>query len=173
LGRIAFLLQDRFHIDMEVFTGPDDFVFLHDETQVSATLNKFKQQVEKDKIEPSHERLERSSPILQKNIKMLEQIGCKTVLVPGVFLLRKQVGKGISIGESIHFMNGLVLEGENPHFITNGTNRDSLGSLLEKEFLQKIYDVCPSLRVSFIKGDLPNILNLDDGGLNCMTSIEN
>lgn len=93
-NRIAILGQESFHIDMEIFVGPKDperpdhnFVFLHDEEKSLQIQNKigflnapFFYRTKAHSLE----RLESSRQRLEKNIQILENIGCTPVRVPGL-----------------------------------------------------------------------------------------
>ncbi|MDP1608132.1 MAG: hypothetical protein Q8L98_02320 [Chlamydiales bacterium] len=87
LSQIVFIWQKRFHIDTEFFVGPDNTVFLHDE---SKTLD-LQQDIKKNYYVPLFRRttayceqeLEPSQERLQKNVEILKAFGCNPVLIPG------------------------------------------------------------------------------------------
>lgn len=168
LDRIAFVLQDRFHIDLEIFAGPGDTIFLHDESQVLSLQKELDPKMApflEETVKHSEERLERAMWILKKNQIILQGIGCKPVAVPGVLDSTKKEEK------TVNFMNGILFDGQKPHYITNGIVRNSLCQHIENDFLARVKQACPSLHVHFIDRWLPKLIAKSDGGLHCITSI--
>ena len=104
LERIAFIFQERFHIDMELFSisRPEgDLVFLHDE--------KYMLDVQQD-IDPDSRKapflLTKTLPyslshiqinqrIVEYNIEELKKIDCKAIRVPGVLTAQYNEGDEI------------------------------------------------------------------------------
>lgn len=168
IQRIAFVYQERFHIDMELFAGPDDFVFLHDEEQMLHLQKKIpppQAPFIQETIKHSEKSFERCKAMLQKNCEILQKIGCKPVLVPGV------LDSTENPGEVINFMNGILLDGDKPYFLTNGTDGSPTALFFAEEFLDAVAKVCPALQVVMVDSNLPETLALYEGGLNCMTTI--
>lgn len=104
LDRIAFVLQETFHIDMELFPIPnrqtgEDLVFLHDEQQMFEIQEKIDCQkmpfIEKT-LKYSKDRLGPSQFLLEENTKALEKIGCRAVPVPGVLTALYHEGEDYS-----------------------------------------------------------------------------
>ncbi len=85
--RIAYIFQTQFHIDMEVFVGPNDAVFIHDEAQMLALQKRVdikKMPFLQRTLNFSNERLKQSQILLQENTKILKSIDCQVIPVPGV-----------------------------------------------------------------------------------------
>ncbi len=85
--RTAYIFQSKFHIDMEVFVGPNDCVFIHDETQMlelQEAVDAEKMPFLKRTLEFSRRHLEDSQILIEENTAILQGIGCNVVPVPGV-----------------------------------------------------------------------------------------
>jgi len=172
--QIAFLTQENFHIDLEVFAGPEDVVFVHDEESAISIIEERQKKGERERpilesyLKNAHSRLDRSLAMRAKNQKAIESIGCRVVRVAGDFI-------GPQSEHRINFMNGLFLNDRHkPHFITNGTPSTSLNHYIKSEFLERIEAASPQLKVLFVDDQnarLPRSLGDAHGGVNCMTWI--
>jgi|GEM_PF-6310722 len=152
LNRIAFLAQSRFHIDMEVFPGPKDTVFIHSEllsqnvTQRDASLQKYHKE--------SMNRITANQAAIEANREELIKLGLKPILVPGIY---EAPGK-----PTINFMNGLFVRPD--LFLTN----DPIKAYWAKETFKEI--TRPHFTVEFIgDGILETILTNNAAGLRCLT----
>ncbi|MBX9744095.1 MAG: hypothetical protein K2X08_02655 [Chlamydiales bacterium] len=84
--RIAYILQNNFHIDMEVFPGPDDTIFMHSERKMLKVQEKIgimKMPFLTRTMEYSRRYEAYAEQLFKLNTKIIEAIGCKTVPVPG------------------------------------------------------------------------------------------
>ncbi len=103
LERIAFVFHERFHIDMELFAGPNDCVFLHDEALMAEWKKKLPIPCSflKNIYQYSESHLALNQKILEENTRILERIGCKVIRVPGVLTAEFEEGS-ISYSELIN-----------------------------------------------------------------------
>ncbi len=196
LERIAFVFQERLHIDMELFVGPDDHVFLHDE----ALMQELQQKISvffpfsKNTSQYSASHLAINQKILEENTKILERIGCKAARVPGVLTAEFEEGSIFSphlmnewLGEEtpfskederprfvylLNFMNGLFFSDPEPRWISAGPPKGHLmTNFVKKAFKQAIQVHCPELRFSLLRTvHLSKRLTIGLGGLRCLTS---
>lgn len=181
LERIAFVFQERFHIDMELFTGPNDFVFLHDEKLTLDLLQKidFPFPFLKKTRKYSESHLAINQKILEENTKALEKIDCKAIRVPGVLtakyetekappysqILADWTGEEVALAKEyqesktpqfvtlLNFMNGLFFASPTPRWITARIRHKNhpITNFFKKAFLEAIHAVCPELDISFLR----------------------
>lgn len=107
LERVAFVFQERFHIDMELFPGSRDIVFLHDESLTKKLIEELnpssiKFPFLKRALNYSNEHQSINEKIIQYNISVLEKIGCKAVRVPGVLAAKFDEGETLCYSKFLH-----------------------------------------------------------------------
>lgn len=170
---IAYLLQENFHIDLDVLPGPNGIVFVHNEEFASKFLAEREHLRKPRELElisgytkHSQERLARSALKFDRNAKSLEKIGCKVVAVAGDFI-------GAKTEERINFMNGLLFnDRRQPRLYTNGTESTAFNLALKALFLDSLESVCPNLKVVFVHDQTDRMqrkLGICVGGLHCLT----
>ena len=133
LDRIAFVFQEQFHIDMELFpvSSPrGDLVFLHDEKLMldvqrkSIGVSPLKAPFLAEKtLMFSFLHLDTNQKILAYNTKELERIDCKAVRVPGVLTAQYREGEKISYS-----------------YVKENWMRNDYNSLLQHRDSEKLYE---------------------------------
>lgn len=166
---IAFVDQYRFHIDMEIFTGKDDLVFLHRESDARAVLDNVGRGPKRftatcaKYAKASKERSEAYDTLLSNNVKLIERIGCKTAFVPGVYEADAE--------EPINFMNGLFLSDKDSSvFATNASEYE----IFQMQFEDTVKRIDSKMKTLFIDdpenpGMMQKILHNTRGGIHCLT----
>lgn len=105
LDRIAFVFQEQFHIDLELFpvSSPrGDLVFLHDEKLMLDVQQKIDPHPQRapflalHTLNYSESHLERNQKIVEHNTKELKKIDCQAVRVPGVLTAQYKPGEYLS-----------------------------------------------------------------------------
>lgn len=98
-NRIAYIFQNSFHIDMEVFPGPNDIIFMHNEMKmlhVQQQVGTKKMPFLDRTINYATKHGPHNQQLFELNTKIIEAIGCKTVPVPGVLNAHYNAGEILS-----------------------------------------------------------------------------
>ncbi len=173
--QIAFLIQENFHIDLDVFAGPDDVGFVHDEEMaISFLRERLTKGIERERpllesyLTNAHYKLDRSLLRREKNQKAIESIGCRVVRISGDFF-------DADSKRRINFMNGVLLnDRDKSKFLTNGASSTALSLAIKSQFVETTEEESPNLAVLFVDDQntrLPRSLGEAEGGLNCLTWI--
>ncbi|MDP1608561.1 MAG: hypothetical protein Q8L98_04515 [Chlamydiales bacterium] len=97
--RIAYIYQTSFHIDMEVFAGPNDIIFMHNERKmlnVQQQIGTRKMPFLDRTINYATKNGPRDEQLFELNTKIIQAIGCTTVPVPGVLSAHYSAGDILS-----------------------------------------------------------------------------
>lgn len=173
LKDIAFLYQENFHIDLDVLTGPNGIVFLHDEELAIKVLTARREQNRPHEVEVlegylknAHERVNRCRIKFRMNAEAIHRIGCRAIEVAGDFI-------GARDEERVNFMNGILFnDRRTPRIYTNGTDATGLNLFLKGVFVDAVEYASPQTKVIFVHDQTDRMqrkLGIAVGGLHCLT----
>ena len=155
---LIIIAQHEFHIDMELFTIGSR-VFLHSSELAKGELERMSIQKTDDYFRCLREEIPIQKPLLETNQSTLRDRGLEVVLVAGAY--------GHQAREPINFMNGFMVYGPEPEFVTNGVDRiyGETEERFQEQVGEKVRFLCTGSKV------MQQMLRSEKGGLNCLALI--
>ncbi|MGE3534938.1 MAG: hypothetical protein AB7H48_08910 [Parachlamydiales bacterium] len=160
---LIILPQKKFHLDMEMFLGSNNTVYVQDESLAQKELAKIQHGQKSFKATVEHfcqgskARAGADQAKNQRIAELLAQIGCKMIPVPGFF-------EGDWETSKINFFNGLKV---GQKFITNQAPRGF--EWLQEAFENAVHTIEPDLHIFFAGGSIIQEILKSGAGIHCMT----
>ncbi|MBS0650531.1 MAG: hypothetical protein JSR93_05160 [Verrucomicrobia bacterium] len=160
---VVILPQKKFHLDMEMFLGAKNTVYVQDEQLAQEALSNihygsrsFKTTVEHF-LQGSMARAPADRAKNQQTVELLAQIGCTMVPVPGYFESDSETSR-------VNFFNGLKL---GTRFITNQAPHGF--ECLQEAFERTVRLIDPDLHIFFAGGRTIQEILKAGAGIHCIT----
>ncbi len=199
LQHIAFVPQRDFHIDMDLFVTPDGTVCMHDDSEAIQFLREIKQGFMLHKThlalldrysKTAHEQHAAFKDIQARRLKILQDMGFRCKLLPGVF-------QGDDTTKTLNYCNGIFIAKEDDslpveetvetdpesmhkrkflrteksyHFVTTGPTKEEEG-IFHHEFLRMFRKAFPRITPIGVPG-MSEFISSKKGGMHCLT-VEN